>query len=690
MSILTVGSGQQYGTLKAAVAAAKPGDTIQVQAGTYTNDFAYIDKALTIQGVGGMAHFKATVPPTNGKGILTTNADVVLENIELSGAKVADRNGAGVRVEGGTLTLVDTYFHHNENGILANSATRAVIIRDSEFAFNGAGDGYSHGIYVAGQKLEISGSYFHDTAVGHEIKSRAAVTTITDSRIYDLSGTASYSIDLPNGGVAVVKNNVIEQGAASQNPAIVSFGVEGNLHAGSSLTFSDNVIVNSLGKGTGVLNATKATVTLDGNDLYGMTAAQLVSGPAKVTGTTVLATKPALDTSAPWHEDVAQAPGQGTPQVPGSPAPATVFGSGPDALELHVSADAFRGDALMTVKVDGVTYGGAGIAVDAAHAKGEVDHVTIRGDWGPGAHTVSVSFTNDLWVDGVGDRNLYVDGISYNGAALSGVTTKFSNNGTKSFGFTDGQAAAPDPAIVLGSGPDALELRVSADVFRGDALMTVKVDGVAYGGAGIAVDAAHTKGEVDHVTIRGDWGSGAHTVSVSFVNDLWVDGVGDRNLYVDGISYNGAALSNAAAKFSNNGTRSFGFTDGQAATPAPDLVLGSGPDVLTLRVSADAFRGDALMTVKVDGVAYGGTGVHVDAAHGAGDFDTVAIRGNWAPGTHTVSIGFTNDLWVDGVGDRNLYVDGIAYNGAEIAGAEAAFRTNGTQSFAFADHTPIA
>ena len=39
MAILTVGPGQQFSTIEAAVTAAASGDTIDVQAGIYTNDF---------------------------------------------------------------------------------------------------------------------------------------------------------------------------------------------------------------------------------------------------------------------------------------------------------------------------------------------------------------------------------------------------------------------------------------------------------------------------------------------------------------------------------------------------------------------------------------------------------------------------------------------------------------------------
>ena len=63
--------------------------------------------------------------------------------------------------------------------------------------------------------------------VGHEIKSRALTTTITNSRIYDLNSTASLSIDLPNGGNALIQNNVIEQGPNSENHKIIDYGEEG-------------------------------------------------------------------------------------------------------------------------------------------------------------------------------------------------------------------------------------------------------------------------------------------------------------------------------------------------------------------------------------------------------------------------------------------------------------------------------
>ena len=84
-----------------------------------------------------------------------------------------------------------------------------------------------HNIYIGKiAKFTITNSYIHDAIVGHEIKSRAAVTTIENNRIVDGTGNASYSIDLPNSGIALVKNNLIQQGPNSENRTIVSYGEE--------------------------------------------------------------------------------------------------------------------------------------------------------------------------------------------------------------------------------------------------------------------------------------------------------------------------------------------------------------------------------------------------------------------------------------------------------------------------------
>ena len=68
-TVLTVGAGEMFTTLSAALAVAGNGATILVDAGTYVDDFATVSTAVTIVGVGGMANFVADTAPANNKGI---------------------------------------------------------------------------------------------------------------------------------------------------------------------------------------------------------------------------------------------------------------------------------------------------------------------------------------------------------------------------------------------------------------------------------------------------------------------------------------------------------------------------------------------------------------------------------------------------------------------------------------------
>ena len=301
VTVFIVGAGQHYTHIAAAVDAARDGDTVRVQAGTYVNDFVSVAHDITIEGVGGIAHLIATRAPPNGKAILDESGNVTLKNLGFSGAAVPGGNGAGVRYEGGRLTVVNSLFRGNQDGLLSNLDPNGTIaIIGSEFSRNGAGDGYTHNLYVGGIKhLIVTGSYFHDVAVGHEIKSRAHRNDIENNRIADNLGTGSYSIDLPNGGRDIVRHNVIEKGASSQNKSIIHFGGEPGVYPASRLEVSHNLVLNDRAVAYLVDNAAAAPVTIKDNQTYGLVAGQLALGPASVSGNTALASEPALDRTSP-------------------------------------------------------------------------------------------------------------------------------------------------------------------------------------------------------------------------------------------------------------------------------------------------------------------------------------------------------------------------------------------------------
>jgi Ca2+-binding RTX toxin-like protein len=389
-NILTVGAGQEYATLAQAAAVVQSGDTIEIQAGTYTNDFASINGNVTIEGVGGTATFVATETPPNDKGILDLTGNITVDNLAFTGASVPASlggNGAGIRYEGGNLVLNNDAFYGNQDGMLANpDPTGSIIINDSYFADNGSGTGYTHNLYVneVGTLL-INASTFTDAQVGHEIKSRALNTIITNSTIADgPNGTASYAIDLPNGGNATIVGNLIEKGPNSENPTMISAGEEGSVYANSTLTISDNTLLNDLASPSSlaVMNDTGSTATIEGNAIYGLTSAQIVSGPANVANTTVLASEPALPSLGASVQGAAA-----TVEIGASSAPQTLTSSGNlivgGATALTVidqagdntvlggagglTATAFTGDQIVTAAgaADTITLGGLNATLDS-------------------------------------------------------------------------------------------------------------------------------------------------------------------------------------------------------------------------------------------------------------------------------------------------------------------------------------
>ncbi|WP_194711056.1 hypothetical protein [Noviherbaspirillum soli] len=246
---LQVGPGKTFSTPCRAFAAASDGDTIEIDAaGSYNGDVCGIGRSwLTIRGVNGRPKINANGANSMGKGIwVVQGTGTVIENVEMFGARVADRNGAALRLDGRDLTLRGSYLHDNENGILTNNdGVSNIIIENTEFASNGYGDGYSHNLYIGHvNSLVFRNSYSHDAKVGHNLKSRANTNTIVYSRFSSSINAPSYEIDLPNAGKAYVIGNVIQQPAWNNNPSLLAFGEEGASNVGQELYVVNNTFLN--------------------------------------------------------------------------------------------------------------------------------------------------------------------------------------------------------------------------------------------------------------------------------------------------------------------------------------------------------------------------------------------------------------------------------------------------------------
>ena len=144
-----------------------------------------------------------------------------------------------------------------------------IVIDSSVFADNGAGDGFSHNIYINHvRSFTLRDSYSTDARVGHLVKSRAARNYILYDRLSGEQGTDSYELDLPNGGLSYVIGTVLQQGPRTQNPNMLAYGEEGDLQPDSHLYVVNDTFVNDLGRGAAMLiGADVRTPLLAENDI---------------------------------------------------------------------------------------------------------------------------------------------------------------------------------------------------------------------------------------------------------------------------------------------------------------------------------------------------------------------------------------------------------------------------------------
>lgn len=225
----------------------------------------------------------------------------------------------------------------------------------------------------------------------------------------------------------------------------------------------------------------------------------------------------------------------------------------------------------------------------------------------------------------------------------------------------------------FGEGPDALVLRFTADVFGEAARINAGVveNGSIIGAAAEYVPIEAARGsEGDTVTIRGDFPADV-AFFVSFLNDNFIEGEGDRNVQLVGAEINGVAIEGAAAElFTDGDAGPFWFNgDAMAPTPEPEpvpvpgvavrgtasadtLYGGEGPDTVS------GFGGDDVLVGRGgDDVLLGGAGS--DVLFGKAGDDTITTNG----GRDTVVLGYGEGS--DTVTDLAKELDIVRLGGAD-------------------------
>ena len=271
---LAVGATRTLKLASQAAMVAHDGDTVLIDSGIYDDCAVWRANRLTIAARAPGVVFDGKT--CQGKGIFVINGDgVTVRGITFKHAAVPDHNGAGIRAQGGNLTVENARFIDNEEGILVGW-TPGITVRVTGSEFSGNGTclaACAHGIYAGGiGLLEVENSRFTNTHVGHDIKSRAMRTVLRGNDISDgPSGHASYLVDVPNGGDLLMEHNTLSKGPHTDNDlTAVSIGAEGVRNPTHSLVIRDNSFTNLLERGTVfVTNRTRTDAELTGNRLIG-------------------------------------------------------------------------------------------------------------------------------------------------------------------------------------------------------------------------------------------------------------------------------------------------------------------------------------------------------------------------------------------------------------------------------------
>jgi hypothetical protein len=281
-----VETGRGYNQLKAAVEAIGNGNgTIIIASG------AYGDCAVQTQGA---ITYRAQVPGRAilDGGICEGKASLVLrgraasvEGIIFQNQAVPDGNGAGIRLEKGNLTVLNSLFRNAEQGILtADDPNGRIVIDRSTFSRLGRCDrglSCAHSIYIGNYgALSVANSRFEKGNGGHYVKSRTPRTSVTDSSFDDTQGrTTNYMIDLPAGSVGEIARNIFVQGENKENwSAFIAVAAEGrnNSSAGLAITGNRAELAAGVSRNTWfVANWSNDSLRLSGNSLgRGLTAYQ--------------------------------------------------------------------------------------------------------------------------------------------------------------------------------------------------------------------------------------------------------------------------------------------------------------------------------------------------------------------------------------------------------------------------------
>ncbi|WP_017664385.1 right-handed parallel beta-helix repeat-containing protein [Porphyrobacter sp. AAP82] len=241
-------TGQSFGTLQEAVDAIGNGrSTIRIQPGTY-RQCAVQEAGVIVYEAPQPGSVTFTARSCEGKAAFVLRGlGAEIRGITFANLRVADGNGAGIRLEKGALNVAYARFENSQQGILtADDPQGRIYITRSTFTGLGTCEnsaGCAHSIYIGNYgSLTVRESRFERGMGGHYVKARSKEVAIENNSFDDANGKATnYMIDLPAGSIGRIADNWFVQGRDKENySAFIALGAEDLLHTSEGLKVEDN------------------------------------------------------------------------------------------------------------------------------------------------------------------------------------------------------------------------------------------------------------------------------------------------------------------------------------------------------------------------------------------------------------------------------------------------------------------
>jgi hypothetical protein len=250
---------------------AQNGDVIFIAPGVYHESATIKANDLLIYAEPG-AHLRGKAKDGKAALVISGNNTTII-GLECSEIAVSGGNGACIRQQGRNLTLRRVFFHHSQMGILTGHNNGEILIEDSRFEdMVGAKGTYGHSIYIGVIDSFIlrRSKVLRTAGLGHGVKSRARKSLVEGNLIASIDSLSSRAIDVPAGGDVTIRNNVIQQGAESDNDDLIAIGLETQFTDVKHATLIEgNTIICDRPKCVVVNTKSPAATTVKGNRLIG-------------------------------------------------------------------------------------------------------------------------------------------------------------------------------------------------------------------------------------------------------------------------------------------------------------------------------------------------------------------------------------------------------------------------------------